>query len=177
MVALRAAEPADASAIAAIYAPYVTDTAISFEQVAPTSEVIATRMTSRPRLPWWVAVDDTTIVGYAYASPYRGRAAYRWSVEVSAYVASSHHGRGVGTALYQQLLAELPELGFVSAYAGVALPNPASVRLHERVGFELIGVFRNVGHKFGTWHDVGWWQLRLAEPCTIPEEPREWAPR
>ena len=87
-----------------------------------------------------------------------------------------HCGQGLGTALYQQLLAEVRDLGYVSTYAGIALPNPASVRLHERVGFMPVGVFRSVGYKHGRWHDVGWWQLRLTDPPTDPADPHPWTP-
>src|SRR5579875_1765070 len=173
---LRAARPADAAAIAAIYAPYVTGTAISFEEVPPSVGVIAARMTASPRLPWWVAVDGGTVAGFAYAAPHRSRAAYRWSVEVSVYLAPSYRGRGLGMALYRRLLPEVRGLGYVSAYVGITLPNPASVRLHERAGFTPVGVFRDVGYKHGRWHDVGWWHLPLADPPADPADPRSWSP-
>jgi phosphinothricin acetyltransferase len=102
-------------------------------------------------------------VGYAYGSSHRPRAGYRWSVEVSAYVASSHRGRGIGKRLYMQLLEELAARGFCNAYGGLTLPNDASMALHLSVGFEPVGVFRSVGHKFGRWHDVAWLQKRLRE--------------
>lgn len=175
-VTVRAAGPADAAAIAAIYAPYVSGTAISFEDTPPSTEQVAARMTQSPRLPWWVALEADTVVGYAYAAPHRLRAAYRWSVEVSVYLASSRRSRGLGRALYHQLLADVRDLGYVSAYAGIALPNPSSVRLHEHVGFTPIGVFRAAGYKHGRWHDVGWWYLPLADPPTNPTDPRTWRP-
>lgn len=170
-IILRPAAPADAPAIAAIYAPYVGESAISFEETPPDAEVMATRMSTPPKLPWWVAIDADMIVGYAYAAPHRTRAAYRWSVEVSVYLAPSHSGRGLGTRLYRQLLPDLRGLGYVNAYAGIALPNPASVRLHERVGFTTIGAFPNVGYKHGRWHDVGWWHLALTDPPADPSDP------
>lgn len=163
-ITLRTGSPADAPAIAAIYEPYVTGSAISFELTPPTSDLITARMAATPRLPWWVAVDGGAVVGFAYASPHRTRAAYRWSVEVSVYVASSHHGLGAGGALYRRLLSDLRGLGYVSAYAGITLPNSASVRLHERAGFTRTGVFRNAGYKHGRWHDVGWWYRPLIDP-------------
>ncbi len=173
---LRAATPVDAPAMAAIYGPYVTGTAISFEEVPPTGESMAARMAAH-QLPWWVAVDQGAVVGYVYASPHRSRPAYRWSVEVSAYLAPSYHGRGLATRLYERLLDDLRELGYVSAYAGITLPNPASVRLHERVGFKPVGVFGNAGYKHGQWHDVGWWQASLcAPPSSEPADPRSWSP-
>ncbi|MGI8677699.1 MAG: arsinothricin resistance N-acetyltransferase ArsN1 family B [Jatrophihabitans sp.] len=171
-VSLRAASSADASAIAAIYAPYVTRTAVSFEEIPPTSEAMANRMAASPQLPWWVAVDGGTIVGYAYATPHRRRAAYRWSVEVSVYLASSRRGRGLGTALYRGLLPEVRGRGYVSAYAGITLPNAPSVGLHENVGFAPVGVFPSVGFKLGRWHDVGWWHLPLVDPPVVPVDPR-----
>lgn len=161
-VTVRAAEPADAAAIAEIYRPYVTDTTISFEEVPPAAAEIAARMGRCPRLPWLVAVDGGTVVGYAYAASHRGRAAYRYSVEVSVYLAASYQGRGLGSRLYGHLLAALRGMGYVNAYAGIALPNARSVRLHEHLGFTAIGVFPAVGYKHGRWHDVGWWHLPLA---------------
>lgn len=172
---IRAATTADAEAIAAVYAAYVRDTAVSFDEVPPT--VADTRRRLTGGLPWLVA-DEGRVVGFAHASPHRARASYRWSVDVSVYLAPGALGRGLGTALYDVLLPLLGELGYVSAYAGIALPNDASVRLHERFGFTPVGVYRRVGFKLGRWHDVGWWQQRLAaggpaqeEP---PAEPRPW---
>lgn len=171
---IRSAVPGDAAAIAGIYAPYVTGTAISFEETPPTAEEIAHRMSGVPPLPWLVATVSGGIVGYAYAGPHRTRTAYRWSVDVSVYLASTHHRCGLGTALYRRLLPELSALGYVNAYAGVTLPNAASVGLHESLGFTPVGLYRDVGYKFGRWHDAGWWHLRLADPPHQPDEPRPW---
>ena len=114
---------------------------------------------------WLVAEDAGQVAGYAYATPHRSRGAYRWSVETSVYVAAAARGQGVGTQLYTALLPVLAEKGYCNAYAGITLPNDASVALHRRVGFQAIGVFRSVGRKFGAWHDVSWWHLPLrAEP-------------
>jgi phosphinothricin acetyltransferase len=155
----------------------VTKTASSFEEEVPSLGEIARRMSSRPRLPWLVAESDGEVVGYAYASRHRSRAAYRWSAECSVYVADGHRGRGVGRLLYERLIHEVHVLGYLSLFAGIALPNGASVRLHEALGFRPIGVFPNVGFKQGAWHDVGWWVLSSRrEPPVDPDEPRGWDP-
>ncbi|MDQ1747615.1 MAG: hypothetical protein QOD07_1878 [Frankiaceae bacterium] len=174
---IRPATPADAAAIAAVYRPYVTDTVISFETEPPDADEIARRMAAPPLLPWLVAERAGAVTGYAYASAHRARAAYRWSADVSVYLEPGERGRGTGRALYARLVEILRELGYVGAYAGVTLPNPASVGLHEAMGFRPVGVYRGVGHKFGRWYDVGWWQLPLADPPPDdPAEPRPWAP-
>jgi phosphinothricin acetyltransferase len=115
------------------------------------------------------------VVGYAYASRHRVRAAYRWSVDVAVYIAPSHHRMGIGRAVYTSLFSILAAQGFFNAYAGVTLPNPASVGLHEAMGFTPVGVYRHVGYKLGAWHDVGWWQRPLREPRDAPELPLELA--
>jgi len=173
---IRPATAADAAAIAAVYRPYVTDTVISFEADPPDAAEMSRRMSEPPLLPWLVAVRGGRVVGYAYASRHRGRAAYRWGADVSVYLDGDERGRGTGRALYGELLPILRDLGYVAAYAGIALPNPASVRLHESIGFALVGVYRRVGYKQGRWHDVGWWQLALVDPPPeAPAEPRPWA--
>ena len=172
---IRAARSEDAAAIAAVYAPYVTDDVASFETQAPDADELASRMAARPRLPWLVSERAGSVTGYCYASRHRDRAAYRWSADVSVYLARSEHRRGTGRALYLELFELLRELGYVNAYAGIALPNDASVGLHEALGFRLVGVYRGVGYKFGAWRDVGWWQLPLVEhPPDQPSEPQEW---
>lgn len=159
---IRNATVADAPAIQAIYAPIVLNTAISFEEAPPEVEEMAQRMaTISETYPYLVAERDGTAAGYAYGSVHRARPAYRRSVEVTVYVAEAERGRGVGRALYGALLPMLAEGGFHMAFAGIALPNPASIALHEAAGFERIGVFREIGFKFGRWHDVGWWQRGL----------------
>lgn len=168
---IRAATHKDAAAIAAVYAPYVTDTVVSFEEQPPTTGEMAARMDLR--LPWLVA-DVDGVTGFAYAAPHRGRAAYRWAVDVSVYLSPDSRGRGLGRALYDALLPVVRDLGYVQAFAGIALPNDASVALHERVGFAPIGVYRSVGFKHDAWHDVGWWQLTLCDPPTEPHEPLPW---
>lgn len=173
-VRIRLAGGADADAIAAIYRPVVEASAISFETVAPDREAMARRIAeTMPAYPWLVCDIDGQVAGYAYASKHRVRGAYRWSVDTSVYIAETHRRRGVGTGLYASLFAILTTQGYVNAYAGIALPNPGSIGLHESVGFEKIGVYRHVGYKLGRWHDVGWWQLGLREHEESPDEPRD----
>lgn len=173
-VEIRSAIEDDAAAIQAIYAPIVVATFTSFETREPTVEDMRGRIrATAARYPWLVAVDGHVVAGYAYAGRHRERAAYQWSVDVSVYVHASHRGRGIGTSLYSALFERLRSLAFVSAFAGIALPNEASVRLHESFGFLHIGVYRNVGYKLGAWRDVGWWQLMLREPPATPTPPRE----
>ena len=175
---LRTATEADAPQIQAIYAPVVEDSVISFEVEAPTVAEMARRITTTSAtLPWLVAEGEQDgVLGYAYAAKHRDRAAYRWSVDVSVYIAERHRGQGIGRRLYEGLFADLADLGYVMAFAGITLPNPASVGLHEAVGFRPLGVFSSVGYKHGRWHDVGWWQRPLRDAPTEPEPPRAWSP-
>jgi L-amino acid N-acyltransferase YncA len=173
---VRAADTTDAGAIAVVYRPYVTGSVASFETVPPDADELARRMLTTPRLPWLVAERDGAVAGYAYAAPHNARAAYRWSVSCSVYLTAAERGAGTGRALYERLLAELVALGYVTAFAGIALPNDASVGLHTALGFTPVGVYRAAGFKAGRWHDVGWWQLPLREPPADPAEPRAWAP-
>ena len=161
---LRTASPEDGAAIAAIYAPVVAHTAISFETDPPDAAEMRARIekTALAGLPWLVAEDDSgAVCGYAYASRHRERAAYQWSVDVTVYVAAGRHRRGVGRALYGQLLPLLAQLGYCQAFAGIALPNAASIGLHEAMGFTPVGVYREVGWKMDGWRDVAWWQRLL----------------
>ena len=169
---LRLAAAGDAEGVRSIYAPYVRDTWVSFEADVPSADEIAGRIgAASPRFPWLVADDGAAVAGYAYASAHRSRTAYQWSVEVSVYVAESHRRRGLARALYGALLDVLRLQGFTNAYAGIALPNAASVGFHEAVGFEPVGVYRGVGFKMGAWRDVGWWALRLGDGAA-PDPPR-----
>jgi L-amino acid N-acyltransferase YncA len=169
---IRTATPDDAAAIAAIYDPVVRLTAISFETEAPDAAEMRARIEKTlASLPWLVAQDAIgDVCGYAYASKHRERAAYQWSVDTTVYVREDRRGQGVGRALYGRLLPLLAELGYCQAFAGIALPNAGSVGLHEAMGFEAIGTYRNVGFKHGAWRDVGWWQRSLALP-TVPITP------
>jgi phosphinothricin acetyltransferase len=170
---LRPATPDDAAAIADIYAPFVRGSAVSFETEPPDEAAMRARMEAAGGLyPWLVGEDeDGTILGYAYAARFRDRPAYRFVVETSVYLRADAAGRGIGRQLYEPLLAILEARGFTQAIAAITLPNEASVRLHERLGFERAGTYRQVGWKFGAWHDVGLWQRSLAAAGVPPEEP------
>jgi L-amino acid N-acyltransferase YncA len=170
---LRLATVDDAAAIAAIYAPYVRETAISFEGVPPTVEETRARIEAvLARRAWLVACAGDAVVGYTYASEHRSRAAYRWSVDVAVYVAPGAHRKGTGGRLYRALFALLAEAGYVNAYAGIALPNAASVALHEKLGFTPVGVYRGAGFKNGAWCDVGWWGRDLSARASDPAPPQ-----
>ena len=174
-LSIRDADPArDAAACAAIYAPHVEGSAVSFEERAPDAGEMATQIEqARTSHAWVVAERDGRVAGFARATPFRGLAGYRWSVTVSIYVAEGEHGRGLGKALYGALFERLRERGFRMACAGITLPNEASVGLHESLGFELVGVNREIGWKDGAWRDVGWYQLELAPAGEgPPPEPR-----
>jgi phosphinothricin acetyltransferase len=167
---IREATAGDAAAVAAIYAPVVTETIISFEEEPPSADVMAERIAASHL--WLVAEQDGQVVGYAYAAPFHPRAAYRWSVEVSVYLAEEARGQGVGKRLVAELVNRLREMGFVNAFGGTALPNPASERLLESLGFEPVALQKDVGFKFDAWHDVSWRQLRLQEPSVPPPDLR-----
>ena len=173
-VRIRLAGPADADHLLVIYGPHCTDGLASFETVAPTGEEMAERIrTTITTYPWLVAVDAATgeVVGYAYASRHRAREGYRWSVDVAVYLAARAAGRGLGRGLYERLLAVLEAQRYHRAYAGIALPNDASVALHSALGFEPVGTYREVGFKHGAWHDVQWWSRGLADSALPPTEP------
>lgn len=173
-VALRLARVDDAPAVAAIYGPWVRDTRVSLEVAAPTDAEMAARIRdTHPRWPWLVAQDvGGEVVGYAYGGTHRSRPGYRWTVEVSAYVAASAHRRGVGRQLYTALLALLEAQGHRQAVAGIGLPNAVSVAFHESLGFRHVGTLAGIGRKFDDWQDVGWWQRGLGDGRTTdPAEP------
>jgi len=170
---IRLAAGRDAAAIAAIYAPVVINSATSFEVEAPTTEMIAERIAhTLPAHPWLVSEDAGAVVGYAYASQHRSRAAYQWSADVSVYVHEDRRGHGVGRALYTALFALLRAQGYTNVYAGITLPNAGSVALHEAMGMTPVGVYRHVGYKLGAWHDVGWWAGALQSLSESPTPPR-----
>lgn len=169
---LRLATENDAEQIRAIYAPIVSQTATSFELEPPSPDEIRKRVADTLRLlPWLVCDRDGEVLGYAYASLHRTRPAYQWSVDVSVYVRAGQRRSGLGRALYASLFEILVRQGYYNAYAGIALPNPASVGLHEAIGFRPVGIYREVGYKLSAWHDVGWWQLALQPKLTPPQPP------
>jgi phosphinothricin acetyltransferase len=170
---VRLATGDDAAAIAAIYRPIVQDTPISFEIEAPDAQAVEGRiLRTLKRHPWLVCEIAGDLAGYVYACDHRDRPAYRWSVDVAVYVHSAFRRRGVARALYASLFRILAAQGYRRAHAGIALPNPGSVALHESLGFESVGVYRSVGFKLGAWHDVGWWQLALGGPVEPPPASR-----
>ncbi|MFI5615201.1 GNAT family N-acetyltransferase [Amycolatopsis sp. NPDC051903] len=170
---IREADERDAEACAEIYAPYVRDTAITFELEPPTPAEMAERIKRAAKThAWLVLEDDGRVAGYAYAGPYKERAAYRWSCEVSVYLELGRRRTGAGRKLYEALFARLAERGFRTAVAGMTLPNDPSVGLHRALGFEPIGTFRRIGWKHGAWRDVAWAQRPLApESDETPGEP------
>lgn len=170
---IRLGDPGrDAAAVADIYRSSVEPGVASFEEVAPDAAEMTGRMTTTIAMtPWLVAESGGRVVGYAYAGPHHARPGYRWSVNVSVYVADGFTGRGIGRRLYAELFAILARQGFVNVYAGVTLPNDASVALHRAMGMEPIGVYRRVGFKHGAWHDVAWYGLRLTDPPVPPPPP------
>jgi len=173
MADVRVADPTvDAARVAEIYRPYVEETIISFEEVAPTADQLAERIRSTLAwTPWLVAEEGDRVVGYAYASRHRERAGYRWSVDISVYLEPAAQGRGIGRALYAELIEILRRQRFVNVYAGITLPNDASVGLHRAIGMEHIGTYERVGYKFGQWLPVAWYGMRINEPASPPVEP------
>jgi len=179
MIGVRAATPEDAGAIAAIYAPHVLAGTVSFETEAPDARAMRTRMASSQGLyPWMVATNGAEtggVLGYAYATRFSEREAYRWAVETTIYIADVAQRQGVGRLLYEALIDTLRAQGFTQAIGRIALPNNQSIGLHESVGFRRAGVFREIGYKQGQWIDVGYWQCELADPTNPPAEPKRFA--
>jgi phosphinothricin acetyltransferase len=172
---IRLATPEDAPGILEIYAPIVRETPVAFEVEAPAPDGMSARITKvLEKYPWLVDIREGRIAGYVYAGLHRDRPAYQWSTDLSVYVHPDWRGKGVGRGLYGALFDVLVFQGYVNAFAGITLPNLASVKLHESVGFRPIGVFRNVGFKLGSWHDVGKWQRELQPlpPAPPPPLPR-----
>lgn len=157
----------DAEQIAAIYRPIVEHTAISFEERAPNAAEMRERIRSyTTTYPWLVAISDDEVLGYAYAIAHMDRPGYRWSVNSSIYLREEARGRGTGKALYAELFRLLEQRRFHAVFAGIALPNEASTALHRSLGFTHVGIYREVGFKFGAWIDTSWWQRRLATRAT-----------
>ena len=159
-VVIRSSHPADAPRICEVYNHYVRESIITFEELPVAEDEMAQRIaTAAARLPWLVAEQDGAIAGYACATPWKLRSAYRYSVESTIYLAPEFTGRGIGSELYRALIAKLRDCDVHCVVSGISLPNPASVALHEKLGFQKIGQFREVGWKFGKWVDVGYWEL------------------
>ena len=173
---IRMATGADAAAVARIYDPIVAGTVISFELEPPGPAEMKRRiLQALVFAPWLVDEREGAVRGYAYASRHRDRAAYQWSVDVTVYVDEAHRRKGVGSGLYTKLFPLLRLQNFHAAYAGITLPNAASVGLHQALGFLPVGVYRGVGYKMGAWHDVGWWQLDLRARAGEPSRPKTMA--
>lgn len=169
---IRIATPTDADAVRSIFAPFVESTPISFEVETPAVSEMADRIETTVRThPWLVCEIEDDVVGYAAAGPLRSSPPYEWTVELSVYVAEHVRRSGVGRALYTSLFAVLDLQGYRDAYAVTTLPNPASVGFHERMGFEPVGLFPEVGYKQGRWHDIRWWRREIGEKSAAPQRP------
>jgi len=174
---LRVAREEDAAAVRAIYEPIVRETGISFEDEPPTADEMRRRIRATLATHPWLVCEVAAapaageVVAYAAAGPFRPRTAYRWAAEVALYVRDGSRRRGIGRAIYAALLDVLTRQGFASAYAAIALPNPASVALHEAAGFRRTGLLPAVGFKLGEWRDVGYWERTLAPRAVPPAEP------
>lgn len=165
MERIRLATTEDAGSILEVYRPYVLETAISFEADAPSLREMQKRISETlSHFPWLVYENKTSILGYAYAGPFKSRCAYSWSVESTVYVKQDSVGKGIGRRLYVELLDRLERQGAVNVIGGISLPNEASVGLHERLGFAQVAQFKDVGFKLGRWWDVGYWQRQLHKP-------------
>ncbi|MFC6976408.1 arsinothricin resistance N-acetyltransferase ArsN1 family B [Halomicroarcula sp. GCM10025709] len=172
MVEIRLAGPADAPACREIYAPFVRDSAITFETELPGEAAFAERLSETlEQHPWLVCEHDGRVLGYAYASPHRSRGAYKWAVESSVYVAENARRCGVAGGLYQSLFAVLERQGYRNVYAGITVPNPPSTALHDAMGFDRVGTYEDVGYKHGEWHDVEWWARSLRDDDEPPSAP------
>ncbi len=169
MIQVRAATPSDAAFIVETYRPFVEEHWASFEHTAPGIDEITARMAAAGEFyPWLIAEQKGAPLAYAYAAPHRARAAYLSSVDTTIYCAPQARGQGVGKALYHALCATLTQQNYVMAFAGIALPNDASIALHRAAGFELIGTYPRVGYKHGAWRDTQWWAKPLASPTEPP---------
>lgn len=172
MTEVRLAAKTDAREILEIYEPSILSAAISFETELPSVEEMQKRIeTILHNHPWIVCVVDGKIAGYVYGSKYRDREAYQWSCECTAYIHEQFKGKGIGKELYKLLFQLLKLQGFKTVYAVITLPNEASASLHEKCGFEKFAEYENVGYKFGQWHTVGWWKLRLNDYDPDPPPP------
>ena len=168
---IRLVTVGDAGQVLEIYGPFCAGSPVSFETEVPSIEEIGRRIASTlDFFPWLVSAEGSRVVGYAYASRHRERAAYRWSADVSVYVRDGERGKGIGRALYSSLFAVLRLQGIFNILAGITLPNDASVALHEAMGLRPLGIYTAIGYKCGAWHDVGWWQFALRSPDCPPDD-------
>mgnify|MGYP000890255039 FL=1 len=171
---IRLAKPLDAAALLAIYAPYVENTAITFEYDVPTVEDFANRIEKTlKKYPYLVAEENGALLGYAYASTYYTRAAYDWAVELSVYVSQDARGKGVGSKLYDELEDMLDQMGYIHFLACISLPNQDSLAFHAKRGYQQVAHFPKIGYKFESWHDIVWLQKSLekqAEPIKLLKE-------
>ena len=158
----RLVKRADVKGILDIYAPFIENTTVSFELKVPSEDEFWARIQKViDKSPWLVCEINGVIAGYAYASDHRSRGAYQWNREVSVYVHEQYHKRGIASNLYKTLLHIIKRQGFCNALAGVTLPNPPSEAFHKNFGFRLVGIYHNIGYKYGQWRDVAWWELQL----------------
>lgn len=172
MISIRIANPSDAKAILEIYGPYIKNTSLTFETEIPSERIFADRIEKYlQKWPWLVCEMDGVITGYAYASLYRERTAYQWSVECSVYIHDDFHQSGIGKALYASLFEILKRQGFNNVYAVINLPNDKSVAFHEKCGFTHFATYEKVGYKLGQWKNVGWWRLIINEFGHEPAAP------
>jgi L-amino acid N-acyltransferase YncA len=170
---VRLATEADSASILEIYTPFISDTVITFEYKVPTVTEFGKRITDiQKKYPYIICEVNGSVVGYAYASQFNERAAYDWSVDFSIYIKPQYHRKNIGKALYFTLFELLKLQGYYNAYAGVTLPNIKSESLHQSFGFKPIGVYQNVGYKFGDWHDVKWFQLKIQDYSKSPTTPK-----
>ena len=166
-IEIRSAEAKDLEQMREIYAPYITDSPVSFEMEVPSIEEFGARMDKiQEKLPWIVAVEGNKVLGYAYASDHRSRYAYRWTKELSVYVHPDARGKKLGTRLYDELIERLKTLEVNMVLAGITLSQKESIAFHEKYGFKLVGVYHSIGYKFNQWHDVGWWELNIGDDFT-----------
>ena len=172
MFEVRVARSDDCEQMLGIYAPIIEESATSFEyQVPSTAEFWDRVEKTLIKFPWLVCSHGQRLVGYAYAGAHRSRKAYQWSVELSVYIDSDYHRMGIAKILYQNLFAVLQLQGFYTALAGISLPNPSSVKFHEALGFTAVGIYQNIGYKFGQWHSTGWWERPLRSYTEDAKDP------
>ena len=172
MFEIRPASKSDCQPMLDLYTPIIEHTATSFEYQVPSAEQFQARISNiQQQYPWLVCTKDSQVAGYAYAGPHRGRKAYQWSTELSVYINPKFHRRGIARALYTALVDILKLQGYYTALAGISLPNEASVTFHETFGFTPVGIYQNIGYKFGVWHSVGWWEYTIQPYLGAVKEP------